>query len=395
MKDNAEDDGDVPSGHPWWVSPDIWVRHEPDGGLVHQNPIALQENTVYVRLRNRGQKAASGEVGVFWSRSRMGWPCKVGSNNVGTITFQDLATGEVRVVSVSWTPQEAGRHGLHTVIEADGDPADGNAPCSPHRPRWDNNVSWRNTVAHFRLPGGGSQALAVEQAEVDLVNVHNWPREVDVVVDRHSFPTTGTITIQLAEHLFDRWQESEGHWSEGLDVISATKEILITSAVSATVGGVPLGAGEEAMATLVFDAPETGAYQVELHEQIGGLTVGGITYEWIVTDIIPPEVVAHSPAESATDVTVWAPIVITFTEEIGPLTFDLTLTPTLGARNATWNEAGRVVTVTHSGLSAETAYEAMVAAKDAFANPMAAPVTWSFVTQEAWDVYLPLVLRRR
>ena len=152
-KDNAGDTGDVPSGHRWWISPDLWVRHQADGGLVHQSPIVFAENTVYVRLRNRGQQPASGTVDVYWSRSRIGWPCKVGSPNVGTIPFADLAPGEVRIVSLLWAPQEPGRHGLHTVINATGDPAGGNALCSPHWPRWDNNVSWRNTIALLPCPG--------------------------------------------------------------------------------------------------------------------------------------------------------------------------------------------------------------------------------------------------
>lgn len=392
-KDNPEDTGDVPSGHPWWISPDIWVRHQPDGGLVHQNPIVYQENTVYVRLRNRGQQSASGEVNVFWSRSRIGWPCKVGSPNVGIIPFEDLAPGEVRIVSLQWEPQEPGRHGLHTVIEADGDPADWSAPCSPHRPRWDNNVSWRNVIAYFHPPGGGLGALALQEAQVDLVNVYEWPKEVDLVVERETFPLTGTITLRLAEELFDGWQDYEGHWCEGVVVVTSTKEILITGEISATIGGIPMGAGEVTTATLAFDAPETGEFQVALQERIDGLAVGGVTYQWIVTDVAPPEVLAHSPVSEATEVPLDASIVITFSEEIGPLTFDLTLTPAVGGCNVAWDETGTVGTVTHASFAPTTAYTATVAAKDAFANPMQAPVIWSFVTQEGWSVYVPLVLR--
>jgi len=41
VKDNAYDSGDVPSNvDDWYSSPDLWVRHQDDGGLVHQDPIA-------------------------------------------------------------------------------------------------------------------------------------------------------------------------------------------------------------------------------------------------------------------------------------------------------------------------------------------------------------------
>jgi hypothetical protein len=381
-KDNAGDTGDVPSGHRWWISPDLWVRQQADGGLVHQNPIVSADNTVYVRLRNRGQQAASGEVAVYWSRSRIGWPCKVGLPNVGTIPFGDLAPGEVRIVSLPWAPQEPGRHGLHTVIEAEGDPAGGNALCSPHWPRWDNNVSWRNTVAHFRNPGGGQEALAVEEEQVNLVNVYDWPRDVDLIIERQEFPVTGTITLRLPDDLFDRWQDYSGHWSEGVLVVTETREIVITDPILAAVGGIPMAAGEETIATLEFGAPETGEFRVVLYEQIDGLTVGGVEYEWLVTDLDPPQVLRHSPVDGTTNVPRNAPIVITFDEEIGPLTFDLTLTPEPEAWQASWNDSGTVVTVTHPSFSPTTEYVAEVTASDASANAMAAPVIWSFVTGE-------------
>jgi hypothetical protein len=396
-RDNVEDDGDVPSDHPWWVSPDIWVRHQPDGGLVHQNPIAFQENTVYVRLRNRGCSAASGLVQVYWDRSRIGWPCKVSEANVGTISFDDLAPGEVLIVSLPWVPGEVGHHGLHTVIEAEGDPADWSAPCSPHRPRWDNNVSWHNVIvyAHFHPAGGARQALAGEGVEVDVVNTYDWPKDVDLTVERGTFPTAGTIRLRLDEELFDRWWSYEGRWSEGIEVEEATKEITVSGEVSGTVGGLPMEAEEEVTATLGFDAPYEDAFEVLLHEGIDGLTVGGLALRWVMTDVVAPQVETTSPSNGAVDVMPDAEIVITFSEPIGPLTLELGLTPELDGDGWTvaWNEAGTVVTATHGGLTLGETYIATVMAKDGSANPMDEPYTWSFTVRDRWPIYLPVVTR--
>ncbi|MGD9048695.1 MAG: right-handed parallel beta-helix repeat-containing protein, partial [Anaerolineae bacterium] len=392
-RDNEADTGDVPSGHPWWVSPDIWVRNQPDGGLVHQNPIVDRENTVYVRLRNRGTRAASGQVGVYWSRSRVGWPCKLWSPNVGTIAFEDLAPGEVRIVRLAWVPQEPGRHGLHTVIDAEGDPTDWGAPCSPHRPRWDNNVSWRNTVGHFRPPKPARQLLAAEAVEVDLVNPYDWFKEVDLFVGRTTFPPTGTITIRLAEPLFDRWLAHEERWTQGIGVLTETKLLTVSGEVTATVGGIPLDAHEEVTATLLFDAPGEGIFEVALQERIDGLSVGGVSYQWLASDVVPPVVVAHAPADGATEVPLDAPVVVTFTEEIGPLTFEPIIAPALNEWSTSWNEAGIVFTVTLPAFAPATRYTATVKARDASANPLAAPYTWSFTSREGWDIYLPLVVR--
>jgi murein tripeptide amidase MpaA len=58
IRDNAADTGAVPTGVPFWDSPDIWVRNIEDGGTSHQNTIRGKNNFIYVRVTNRGQAEA-------------------------------------------------------------------------------------------------------------------------------------------------------------------------------------------------------------------------------------------------------------------------------------------------------------------------------------------------
>ena len=108
-----------------------------------------------------------------------------------------------------------------------------------------------------------------------------------------------------------------------------------------------------------------------------------------------PVVAGVSPAAGALAVEPDAPIVITFTEQIGPLSLNLALTPNPGGWNTTWNAAGTVVTATHAPFAQGTVYTATVTANDAAGNPMEAPAGWSFTTQvEGYWIYLPVVLRQ-
>jgi hypothetical protein len=392
--DNDGDTGDVPTEPPWWVSPDVWVRHQPDGGLVHQNPIARQENTVYVRLRNRGDAPASGEVAVFWDRSRLSWPCDQGAPNVGTIPFQDLAPGEVRIVSLTWVPRLVGQHGLYTVVDAEGDPANWDAICSPHAPRYDNNVSWRNVVVFAHASQDLRRPLEEDGAEVQIVNPYDRASDVDLVFDRMTFPATGTVQVAFPAALFDRWQAYPAGWSEGVEVLAAASAFRLTGAISATIGAIPLWAGEAVTVTLAFDAPAGQAFELRAYQRIHGLTVGGVAYQWLVLDSTPPEVESTSPADGATGVAPGAPLVVTFSEPIGPLSFVLSLSPDPGGWQMTWNEGGTEVTAWHAAFAAGTTYHATVSANDAWGNALAQPATWSFTTlTDRHVVYLPLVSR--
>ena len=143
-QDNPNDNGDVPSGYDdWYMSPDIWVRHAPDGGLVHQEPIANQANTVYVRLRNRGEYSVTGTLDVTWIESSLGVRCGDWAP-IGTVSFANLLPGETRIVSTTWTPIRSGHTCLQTVIDSTADPYDRGLECAPQWVPYDNNVSWRN-----------------------------------------------------------------------------------------------------------------------------------------------------------------------------------------------------------------------------------------------------------
>lgn len=399
-RDNWDDDGEEPSDEDdWYQSPDLWVRHDDDGGLWHQDPIAGQTNYVYVRLRNRGAAKAEGSVDLSWLEPSLGTRCDDWSP-IATLPFEKLYADREKILKAAWVPSRSGHTCLQSVITATLDPYNTDLACDPLWVPYDNNVAWRNVnivenpAGPTRVPSGDTRAPQdVLEAEVRLVNVYNLPEDVDLIVERLTFPLAGDIVVQLPADLFDRWQAHGAAWGEGIEVLPATKEIRVSGAVSGTVGAIPLETAEEATVGLRFEADAGLEFETAVRERIGGRTVGGVAYQWVIPDTTPPDVVGVSPGHGATDVPLDAPLVLTFTEEIGPLSLDLDLTPDPGGWDVTWNEAGTVFTLTHAALAPETLHTASVTASDGWANPMTAAFQWSFTGGEPWRVYLPLLLR--
>jgi hypothetical protein len=113
-QDNLADNGTVPSGlNDWYQSPDIWVRHADDGGVVHQDPIAGVPNYVYARLRNRGAQPLTGTLELSWIAPSLGARCGDWAP-IGAAPFANLLPGELRIVKTAWTPTQSG----HTCLQA-------------------------------------------------------------------------------------------------------------------------------------------------------------------------------------------------------------------------------------------------------------------------------------
>ncbi len=126
------------------------------------------------------------------------------------------------------------------------------------------------------------------------------------------------------------------------------------------------------------------------------------TYTWTFTtgpvDTDAPTVVARTPAAGATDVPLDARVVITFSEELHPVTAaaaNFTLTGPYGAvpwAGATYDPAARRMTLTPRGLLLPTArYTVTIspAVTDWAGNPVAeSDRTWSFTTQAEPEMHV-------
>lgn len=80
IKDNKEDTGKEPNltTDISWNSPDVWVRNEPDGDTIHENPFYSSGHVsacIYVKITNRGTKDYMGEgkyLHVYWAKASTG-----------------------------------------------------------------------------------------------------------------------------------------------------------------------------------------------------------------------------------------------------------------------------------------------------------------------------------
>lgn len=116
---------------------------------------------------------------------------------------------------------------------------------------------------------------------------------------------------------------------------------------------------------------------------ISGVTVkaaGGI-YN-VLSEDMQPIVSTHSPTAAASDVSLTAPIQITFSEPMVQGATVVSLTPSV-ALTATWSNSNRTVTYTHGGLAQNKSYTMKVQSASAAQGAVVAlanEYTWNFTT---------------
>ncbi|MBI3941416.1 MAG: hypothetical protein HY326_00255, partial [Chloroflexi bacterium] len=215
-RDNLNDDGTVPStatGGTWWESPDIWVRNQPDGSPVHQNPIVGQVNTIYVRVTNKGNGTATNiTVHIYDTKgaTNLRWPDDW-VPELGSVHIPTLLAGQSVVVSLPWTPVYTGHYCFLSRIESPDDPItfDGWVPFDRHLCQRNLQIIDSPTSATGLGVGNRGRASGYGSVTVNSAN----------------FPANGAGTVTFADQgLFNRWQQAGGTVSGG-QVISGTRSI--------------------------------------------------------------------------------------------------------------------------------------------------------------------------
>jgi zinc metalloprotease ZmpB len=148
---------------------DIWNRHFPDGGNVHEEPLAGFPGFIYVRLRNRGtQPAADASVKLFQADPASGleWP----SAWTPAATAQLAAGGPIlsgaqtTIGPFAWSPSSAGPVSLLASASATGDPSNadtiGGSIAHSRLIPFDNNLAQRDVTAQTANPCEQMGALA-------------------------------------------------------------------------------------------------------------------------------------------------------------------------------------------------------------------------------------------
>lgn len=160
-----------PDSGPMWISEDIWVRKNADGGLTHQNPEFknYSPNAVYVRITNRGRVTSScANLSLYFTKASTGlvWPThwtnyfqntSAGSilhgDKINTVSIPAISPGASYVVEIPWFPPnpadfDADIHHfcLLSRIESPSDPMfnEQNGVGVSINVKNNNNIAWKN-----------------------------------------------------------------------------------------------------------------------------------------------------------------------------------------------------------------------------------------------------------
>lgn len=144
--------------HAFWECQDMWVRRNPDGGLVHQNPAIGRTNYMYVRVKNRGtQPATNVRVKAYHCNPGTGlaWPDHWSPMDTPELAAPAaIASGGSAIVGpFAWKPEVFAHECLLAIASAAGDPGnDTTVMGSVSHARFvpfDNNIGQRNVHPVF------------------------------------------------------------------------------------------------------------------------------------------------------------------------------------------------------------------------------------------------------
>lgn len=232
-RDTASDDGTEPSSGIMWTSPDIWVRHDDDGGLTHQNPEykTSSPNWVYIRINSKDcSMVDDATVKLYFSKASTGlsWPLHwnnyyqpVGGTSVlhgdyvGSASVPVSSEGEV-IVKIPWYPpnpddfiNSVHHFCLLSRIESATDPIGTEGTSVNANTMNNNNISWKN-VSVYDLNEFDSNAPSVFIRNVEKENQHiNLVFQVTKNDTEIPFRELGDFFIKPDRDLDKMFRESE------------------------------------------------------------------------------------------------------------------------------------------------------------------------------------------
>lgn len=280
VRDSSADSGDQPSGHPHWMSPDIWVRNESpdmpgeDPAAGHQPPINGVPNYLYTRIHNRGSQPA-GPVTVKAFRcdpaTGMIWPDDF--TEIGSLSLAEpvVAGSFADAGPFIWTPHIVDHECLLAVVSCQGDHA---IPDVYHGRldhsllvRYDNNIGQRNVSPWTSFPGGKTRVSVMLRG--DTIASTNT-----VAIDADDFPGDTIIEVRVPRRLADQGTAS------GLTVDRQNSRwcyFHLDESFHGTLAGFSLDASEQAAVTLRIDISLEA-----VHGEVYPLTVSQLRRDTVV-----------------------------------------------------------------------------------------------------------------
>jgi len=146
-KDTPADVGDEPSSDPvTWASPDIRVRNGfPALYGGHQNPIAGQQNSIFVTVRNRAAvSAANVAVKIYWANAATGIAWQTGWTLITTVPVASVAPGSVVLGPIPWVPTSTGHLCMLVRMVVADDPIGTEVTFIDPNTRNNNNIIQKN-----------------------------------------------------------------------------------------------------------------------------------------------------------------------------------------------------------------------------------------------------------
>ena len=251
----AYDDGTEPNpdSGPMWISEDIWIRQDLDGGTTPENPEykLTSPNGVYVNVRNLSSTASSdcAILKVYFSKASTGlqWPVhfndyyqNVGTNSVlhgdliGSAEIPSIPPNGMVTVEIPWYPPNPADYSvdvhhfcLVSRILSPNDPMYNEVAgsVSPNV-RNNNNIAWKNVSVYDINPGNVTPPTGVYvrgiEKEYPITNI----RFIDTGFEdpiRERFFDLGEILIDLEPELFQILKDNGSLEGEGVKIIGENR----------------------------------------------------------------------------------------------------------------------------------------------------------------------------
>lgn len=292
-----------PDAGPMWITEDIWVRQNLDGGLSHQNPEykMFSPNGVYVKITNRGTAASTcANVSLYFTKASTGlvWPIhwedyfqatSAGSilhgDKINTVFIPALAPGASHIVEIPWFPPNPADFDIDihhfcllSRIESPSDPmfdeqlmvgVGGNV-------KKNNNIVWKNVSVFNANISDEAIGLFVRgtSRKWDRIHLRFLDRGFQEKIRTPFFERGGAVIVNITPEFMERLKEAKLTDIEMID----EKTLLVTSP-KAAIEYLPVNIKETFPLSLYFkvdlqDGEETILDVVQQNAETGELEGG-------------------------------------------------------------------------------------------------------------------------